>query len=93
MPRLPPAERLERAVKIRDQAEATIRKASAQLRAKDRKDDNRRKILLGSLLAEVMAQDPKARSFFERRLSTWLTRPQDLALFEGWEPPLPKTKG
>lgn len=88
MPRLSAPAKLEKAIRIRDQAEAVIRQTTAKLRAQERKDDTRRKIILGSLVMEVMARDPKARAFFAAKIAK-LPREQDRAVFDGWEPPAP----
>ena len=48
---------------------------------KERANDTRRKILAGSLVLEIMKTDEQARAKFMARLSDYLTRPDDRALF------------
>lgn len=91
MPRLSLEETLERAKQDRDQAEARIKRTTAKLKAKDRTADTRRKILLGSLVMEAMAQDARVRAYFEKRIAL-LTRQHDRDLFTSWEPPVPRAQ-
>ena len=54
-------------------AEETIRRASAKLKAQDRKRDTRRKIILGATLLSLAETDPKA----ERIISALVSRMSD----------------
>ena len=53
----------------------------AKLTGLARKQDTRRKILAGALLLELMAKDTEFQKKILGTLSTFLTRPDDRALF------------
>ena len=53
----------------------------AKLTGLARKQDTRRKILAGALLLELMAKDTEFQKKMLGTLSTFLTRPDDRALF------------
>lgn len=61
---------------------AEARKNNA-LSPSDRKVQNRKKVLLGSMLLHELGTDQKLRA----RLDKWLTRPDDRALFDLTPPP------
>jgi hypothetical protein len=46
-----------------------------------RAEDTRRKILAGALVLEMMERDEATRQRFMQRLDSYLTRPDDRALF------------
>ena len=68
------------------QLKAHKQKIEARLRAKEqglaRKQDTRRKVLAGALLLELMSRDPELQKQMLGKLSGFLTRPDDRALFE-----------
>jgi len=68
---------------------AEIQAAEARQRARHSKAkraaDTRRRILLGAWLLQRMQQDQAARARIIAELDTWLTQPNDRALF-GLEP-------
>ena len=53
----------------------------ARLQDKARKEDTRRKILAGAMLLELMDRDKDVQKEMLGRLSAFLTRPDDRALF------------
>ena len=53
----------------------------AKLTGLARKQDTRRKILAGALLLELMAKDTEFQKTMLGKLSAFLTRPDDRALF------------
>lgn len=68
------------------QLKALKQKESARKRAEEAKkartQDTRRKILAGSLVLEMMEKDPEVKARLMARLNTFLTRPDDRALFD-----------
>ena len=81
--------RLTRLRAAEEQVTAQIRAAEARQRARqskvERAADTRRRILLGAWLLQRMQQDQAARARIIAELDTWLTQPNDRALF-GLEP-------
>ncbi|NUZ09065.1 mobilization protein [Piscinibacter koreensis] len=67
------------------QLKAQKQRIEARQRAKEqglaRKQDTRKKILAGALLLELMEKDPELRKQILGKLSTFLSRPDDRALF------------
>ena len=64
-----------------EQVRAAAELQAQVLRARQRRDDNRRKIILGAALRQMAAAgDPDARHMIDRILRS-LTRPQDRAAF------------
>jgi hypothetical protein len=53
-----------------------------------RKADARRKIILGGILIDRAAKDPRTAEWIERMVQG-IQRPQDKAAFEGWTVPKP----
>jgi hypothetical protein len=53
-----------------------------------RKLDARRKIILGGILLDRAAKDPKTAEWIERMIQG-IQRPQDREAFEGWSVPKP----
>ena len=47
-----------------------------------RRQDTRRKVLAGAMLMELMDKDPQLKAQMLGKLSTFLVRPDDRALFE-----------
>lgn len=81
--------RLERAKEAKARAEAQIRQAAAKLRAEDRKQDARRKIVLGGAVIGQAAKDPQWFKVLRMAIASMPER--DRALFEGWTLPKPET--
>ena len=76
-------EKLERQY---EQAKARLQAAKARERAKARKLDARRKIILGGALIEQAERDPAAARVLSE-LIAGLSRQQDRKTFEGWQAP------
>lgn len=79
------ADKLAEAKAKAAKAQAAVRQMQVQLASAERKADSRRKLILG---AAVLAKHPD----LARQLVEQLTRPQDLAAFEGWTPPAAPAK-
>ncbi|MDW5419190.1 mobilization protein [Iodobacter sp. CM08] len=83
--------RLKQAKALKNKQEAQKRAALAKI---ERAKETRRKILAGSLVLHLMAQEgeegEKWKHALGRRLDEWLTRNDDRELFN--MPPLPETK-
>lgn len=87
MPRLTPEQRLAKAQKDRDEAMARLQIAAGQVSAKRRKEDTRRKILLGGALIANASENPKIRTLISALIKRLPER--DRILFEGWDIPSP----
>lgn len=71
-------EKLKQARALKSRIEARQKAADAK---RKRTEDTRRKILVGALALEMMGQDETAKRRFMARLDSYLTRPDDRALF------------
>lgn len=74
--------RLESLLKKREELNAQIQKIRSKEASQKRKEDTRRKILLGALLMEMMAQGELDKNKIRKRLSRFLTRDIDRKLFD-----------
>ncbi len=73
--------RLEKLLEKRDTLNAEIQKVRARQSAQKRKEDTRRKILLGALVQEMMANGELDKEMIMKRLDGFLTRDIDRNLF------------
>lgn len=89
MPRLSTSERVERARAARDQAEAQLRQATAQMRKEGRRLDTRRKIVLGAALLQVAGKHAAWHDALRRIIANLPER--DRKLFEAFEIPSPSS--
>lgn len=78
------AEKLERLERLGAQARARDNAASARQRTSKRKQDTRRKVILGSLLIDAAQTDPYWRPLLDQ-LMRRIIREQDQRAFAGWE--------
>ena len=82
------SEALAKAREQLERAKARVRQLEARETARLRKQDTRRKILLGALLMERMQRQgeeaQRLKAWVQRELPGFLTREHDKALFEGW---------
>jgi hypothetical protein len=62
--------------------QARLAALKTKANARERKDDTRRKILLGALVLERMIHDEPIKLWVAKHLPGFLTRPQDRALFD-----------
>ena len=62
----------------KQQIEARKRSAAAKI---TRQQDTRRKVLAGAMILEMMERDENTRQRFMQRFDSYLTRPDDRALF------------
>ena len=63
----------------KQQIEARKRSAAAKI---TRQQDTRRKVLAGAMILEMMERDENTRQRFMQRFDSYLTRPDDRALFD-----------
>lgn len=78
--------------KLRDkqkQLAEQIRREEGRLKAKERKEETRRKILVGAYILDKASRDEQYKSWLVKGMEGFLTRADDRALFE--LPPLPPT--
>ena len=73
--------RLEQLLKKREKLSAQIQKIRAREATQKRKEDTRRKILLGALVMEMMDKGELNRDKIWKRLDSFLTRELDRKLF------------
>ena len=74
--------KLEELLKKREQLNAQISKERNKQSQQQRKEDTRRKILLGALMLERMKKDELNEKKIMKRLDGFLTRDIDRKLFE-----------
>ena len=74
--------KLEKLLEQRDKINARIQKARTRETAQKRKEDTRRKILLGALMIEMMDKGELDDGVIMRRLEGFLTRDIDRKLFD-----------
>ena len=74
--------RLESLLKKREQLNAQIQKIKSKEAVQKRKEDTRRKILLGALLMEMMENSELDKNKIKKRLDSFLTRDIDRKLFD-----------
>ncbi len=75
------SKKLEKLLEKREQLNAEIQKARARETAQKRKEDTRRKILLGALVIEMMDKGELDDGVIMKRLEGFLTRDIDRKLF------------
>lgn len=82
---MPPtrSERIEAARLKLDQAKNRLRQLEARVVQEERKRDTRRKIILGGLLLDAAAKEPRYAGLMSELVGR-ITRTQDKAAFEGW---------
>ena len=76
------SKRLEELLKKREQLNAQIHQARARESAQSRKEDTRRKILLGALMMQMMERGELERDKILKKLDDFLTRDLDRKLFD-----------
>lgn len=90
MPRLTPEQKLAKAQQDRDEALARLRSAAGQVSAKRRKEDTRRKIIIGAMCILQAGKNESFKKFLRKEIEKLPDR--DKALFEGWDFPSPPLK-
>ena len=80
MARRTPEERIAELEKQQAQIKARLQKERAKISAQKRKDDTRRKIIVGAALLAHAEHDPAMKDQLWRILDSQVTRPQDRAL-------------
>ncbi len=76
------SKRLEQLLKKREELSAQIQKLRAREATQKRKEDTRRKILLGALVMEMIEKGELERDKIWKRLDGFLTREIERNLFE-----------
>jgi hypothetical protein len=74
--------RLKQLIEKRNAVNARIKREQNKLRSGERKNDTRRKILAGALALEWAAQDDEFAVMLSTKLSRFLVRDADRALFD-----------
>ena len=74
--------RLDELLKKREQLNAQIQQVRASQAAQKRKEDTRKKILLGALMMSMMEKGELDKGKMMKRLDEFLTRDIDRKLFE-----------
>ena len=75
-----PEERISELEKQRDQINARLQKERAKISAQKRKDDTRRKIIVGAALLTHAEHDTSVKAQLWRILDQHVTHPQDRTL-------------
>lgn len=88
-PRKSPDEKLAELHQKKARLEAQIHSERARLRQAERKRDTRRKIIAGAVVLEHASQNPQFQTHLNSLLRRFVTRPQDLELFELTTPAAP----
>ncbi len=76
------SKKLDDLLKKREQLNAQIQKESSKHSQQKRKDDTRRKILLGTLMMEMMKKGELDEKKIMKRLDSFLSRDTDRKLFD-----------
>jgi hypothetical protein len=82
-------ERLQKLQERRDQLNAQLAAIEARAKQTKKKQDDRRKILLGSLILADLETQSELRNYLVERLPSFLTRPEDRKLFADLLPGAP----
>lgn len=77
--------KIEAARKKADQAKARLQALEAQASQAARKAETRRKVILGALLIEAAASDPRFSAIVSELMQR-IGRDQDRRVFAGWSP-------
>lgn len=71
----------EKLKQLKAQRQAVLSREKAKEKQQARKDDTRRKILIGSCMLKITAEDDQARSKLLAQMDRYLTDPRDRHLF------------
>ena len=74
-------ERIENLRARRAQLDAELSRLESKTRAENRKMDTRRKILIGAIIMQEMADDPDVAAHVQGLLDKRLNKPRDRSLF------------
>lgn len=74
-------ERLQKLQERRDQLNAQLAAMEARAKQTQKKQDDRRKILLGALMLADLDTRPELKAYLAERLPGFLVRPEDRKLF------------
>ncbi len=76
------AKKLDELLKKREQLNAQIQKERNKLSSQQRKEDTRRKILMGALMMEMMKKGELDEKKILKKLDAFLTKELDRKLFD-----------
>ena len=76
------ASKLEQLLRKQEELKAQIRKEKNKLDQQERKNDTRRKILLGALMIDMMKKGELDEKKIMKRLDNFLTKETDRKLFD-----------
>ena len=76
----------------KEQIEARIKNLENKERLQQKKQDTRRKILIGAMVLEMVGKDHEAKKKINTQLDVFLTRPMDRELFGLSEKPQAKDR-
>jgi hypothetical protein len=85
-------ERLQKLQERRDQLNAQLAAMEARAKQTQKKQDDRRKILLGALVLADLDTRPELRNYLAERLPGFLVRPEDRKLFAALLPAPPASE-
>ena len=85
-------ERLQKLQERRDQLNAQLAAMEAKAKQTQKKQDDRRKILLGALVLADLDSRPELRTYLTERLPGFLVRPEDRKLFAELLPAVPASE-
>jgi len=86
MPRSSDQERVQKLQEKRDQLNAQLAAMEARAKQTQKKQDDRRKILLGAMVLNDIATHPELKTYLAARLPGFLVRPEDRKLFSEFMP-------
>lgn len=92
MPRSSDQERLAKLQERRDQLNAQLAAMEARAKQTQKKQDDRRKILLGALVLADLSNRPELKAYLAERLPGFLVRPEDKKLFVDLLPAAPASE-
>ena len=73
---------IEKLKQLKAQKQAIESREKAKLKSQNRKDDTRRKILIGSCMLKLIKNDPVAKERLLSHLDRYLTEERDRKLFD-----------
>ena len=85
-------ERLQKLQERRDQLNAQLAAMEARAKQTQKKQDDRRKILLGALVLADFDTRPELKTYLAERLPGFLVRPEDRKLFAELLPAVPASE-
>lgn len=75
-------ERLAELKEKQRKIQVEVKTRESRLKAQSKKQDDRRKLLVGAMILQKASRDDRVRDAYERWMDEFLTRSSDRALFE-----------